>query len=243
MTFQLSRPNPFHCDPFHCLRKIWRFLKPLNKKLLYPGLGLAYAFICRALMLTVKMKTIGYENEKKVVESGKKFIYGFWDGRQIMLFPFGIGKNLITIATTSDVGAILVIIHRFFTIKCLRGSSSSGGAGAMKGLIRNIKRGKNAAIAVDGPRGPNEIAKSGIIQLARLSGAVILPLTASVRKKVRFEKYWNRVFIPLPFTSGCYVIGRPIEVLPQTHRQEINKMLNLFQMELERITKIADEFY
>ncbi|MBU4134636.1 DUF374 domain-containing protein [bacterium] len=188
------------------------------------------------------MKVKGAENQKKVEAAGKKYIYGFWDGRQMMLFPFAVGKNLVILATRSDAGEVLKVIHRFFTLKVIRGSSSSGGAAALKGMIRALRGGMNGALAVDGPRGPVGIAKPGIIQMAKMSGAVILPLAAGIKKKIFINSYWNKVQIPLPFTSGQYVIGRAIEIPRDADRQEMNKLLALFQMELEKITGECDEF-
>jgi len=222
--------------------KLWRLFKPASRKFLFPAAGFTYAIVCRLLMLTVRMKTIGFENEEQVKKSGKKFIYGFWDGRQIMLFPFALNKNLVTIASISDAGEVLTHIHRFFTLTCGRGSSSSGGMSALKGMVRKLLRGKNGALAVDGPRGPNEKAKPGIIQIAKMSQAIILPLTAGVKRKILFRKYWNRVQIPFPGTSGRYIIGKPIEVPAGADRQTVDKLLKLFEMELKRITGLADDY-
>jgi len=225
------------------LKKIWRFFKPFVRQSLFPFLGLVYSLICWALMKTVRMKVSGAGNQKKVEAAGKKYIYGFWDGRQLMLFPFAVGKNLVILASTSDAGEVLTVIHRFFTLKVVRGSSSSDGVRALKAMIRALRSGCNGALAVDGPQGPPEIAKAGIIQMAKMSGAVILPLSAGVRKKFFIDSYWNRVQIPMPFTSGRYVIGKAIEVPPTANRQDMDKMLALFQLELDRVTKESDEFF
>lgn len=224
------------------VKKIWRFFKPFVRQSLFPVIGIAYSLFCWALMKSVRMKVIGGENQDKVTEAGKKYIYGCWDGRQVMLLPFALGKNLVIIASKSDAGEVLKVIHRFFTIKVVRGSSSSGGTAALKGMIRALRAGCNGALAVDGPQGPAETAKGGIIQMAKMSGAVILPLSAGVRKKNFIDSYWNRVQIPLPFTSGRYVIGKAIELPRSANRQDMDKMLKSFQVELERVTKESDEF-
>ncbi|MEA2081588.1 MAG: DUF374 domain-containing protein, partial [Elusimicrobiota bacterium] len=224
------------------VKKIWHFFKPFVKKNLFPFAGIVYSLICCTLMKSVQMKISGWEHQKKIEAAGKKYIYAIWDGRQMFLLPFAVGKNLVILATRSDVGEVLKVIHRFFTIKVVRGSSSSGGASALKGMIRAIRSGLNGALAVDGPQGPAQIAKPGIIQIAKMSGAVILPLSAGVKKKLIVDYYWNKVQIPAPFTSGRYVIGKPVEVPRNADRQEMNKMLALLQMELEKITKESDGF-
>lgn len=222
--------------------KFWRAFKPAIRIFFFPAAGLTYAIICRLLMRTVRMKIINFENEENVIKSGKNFIYGFWDGRHIMLQPFGINKNIVTIASTSDAGEVLTHIHRFYTLTCVRGSSSSGGMRALIEMVRKLRGRKNGALAVDGPRGPNERAKPGIIQIAKMSQTVILPLTAGVKRKIFFTKYWNRVQIPFPGTSGRYIVGRPLKVPADADRQTINKLLKLFEMELQRITVLADDY-
>ncbi|MCD6413566.1 MAG: DUF374 domain-containing protein [Elusimicrobia bacterium] len=224
------------------LAKLWRFFKPINKKTLFPAGGVLYGIICWALMKTIRMKTIGIENEKSLEKQKKNFIYGFWDGRQIMLFPFGIGKNIVTIRSTSDSGEFLHYTHSFFTYTTVRGSSSRGGIRALKGIIRKMRRGKNSAIAVDGPRGPYQKAKMGIIEIAKMTSSAILPLTAAVKKKIILKKYWNKIQIPFPGTSGVYVIGKPIFIPKQSDRQKMNNLLKLFEGELKKITEIADEY-
>jgi len=220
----------------------WKKLRPINRKLLFPVVGYSYGIFCWLLMKTIRMKTIGRENEEKVVKEGKKFIYGHWDGKQIMLFSFARDKNLVITASFSDAGETLIHTHRFFTFFPVRGSSSRGGLMALKGIIRKIREGKNSAIAVDGPRGPYQKAKMGIIEIAKMTGAVILPLTASVKNKIILKNYWNQVEIPLPGSKGVYIIGNPITVKRQTHRKEMNYLLKLFEKELKKITELADEY-
>ncbi len=222
--------------------RLWRFFKPLSRKTLFPAGGFLYGVLCWALMKTVRMKIIGGEHEKNLVKQKKNFIYGFWDGKQIMLFPFGIGKNIVTISSTSDSGDFLIHTHLFFGFSAVRGSSSREGTRALIGIIRKMKCGKNSAIAVDGPRGPHHKAKMGIIEIAKMTSAAILPLSASVRKKITLSKYWNKIQIPIPGTSGTYVLGKPIFIPRNANRQAMNNLLELFEKELKRITKVADEY-
>jgi len=220
----------------------WKKLRPINRKLLFPAVGYFYGIFCWLLMKTVRMKAIGKEKEEKVLNEGKNFIYGFWDGKQIMLFPFAMRKEIVTTSSLSDAGETLFYTHRFFAISSVRGSSTRGGTMALKGIIRKVKKGKNSAIAVDGPRGPYQKAKMGIIEIAKMTGAVILPLTASVKNKIVLKQYWNKVQIPLPLTRGVYILGDPILVERNADRKKMDYLLELFERELKEITKLADEY-
>ena len=63
--------------------------------------------------------------------------------------------------------------------------------------------------AVDGPRGPFGHVHDGALQLARRSGAAIIPLTVTGSGCVQL-KTWDRTLVPLPW-ARLYV--RPGAVL------------------------------
>jgi lysophospholipid acyltransferase (LPLAT)-like uncharacterized protein len=95
----------------------------------------------------------------------------------------------------------------------VRGSSSKGGAGGLKGLIDAVdKGGFNASLAVDGPRGPIFRVKPGILKLAQATGVPLVPGAASANFRHVFKKAWNRSYLPLPFARGVIVYGEPIYV-------------------------------
>ncbi|MCD6422535.1 MAG: hypothetical protein J7L42_00245, partial [Elusimicrobia bacterium] len=88
----------------------------------------------------------------------------------------------------------------------------------------------------------NHHSQIRILEIAYMTGVILLPLTASVKTKIILKNYWNQVEIPLPGSKGVYIIGNPITVKRQTHRKEMNYLLELFEKELKKITELADEY-
>jgi lysophospholipid acyltransferase (LPLAT)-like uncharacterized protein len=74
-----------------------------------------------------------------------------------------------------------------FGIDSVRGSSTRGWFGGIKGLLKAVKRGGNLVITPDGPKGPARIAQSGIIQIARTTGLPIVPVSFNSSKKKLFR--------------------------------------------------------
>ena len=93
----------------------------------------------------------------------------------------------------------------------IRGSRTRGGVAAGRSALRVLKEGGYVAISPDGPRGPRMRVQPGIIALARLSGAPIVPYTYAVSRRA-VANSWDRFVIALPFGRGVYVWGPPLHV-------------------------------
>jgi lysophospholipid acyltransferase (LPLAT)-like uncharacterized protein len=129
------------------------------------------------------------------------FILAHWHGDELVLFWTIPRYRLATIASTSKDGEImnsLIYLQKGVTS---RGSSTRGGATALKGLIRLVQKGRNCSFAVDGPKGPIHKVKPGIFELSRLLKAPIYYSGVSCDRVWRFEKSWNKTYVPKPFAQ------------------------------------------
>jgi lysophospholipid acyltransferase (LPLAT)-like uncharacterized protein len=111
-------------------------------------------------------------------------------------------------------------VVRSFGIKPVLGSSSRGGARSLHQLLRIIKNGAMIGITPDGPRGPRRVAAFGVVQLAAISGAPILPCAARTSRRI-CTKTWDRMGIPLPFGRGVVVCGAAINVPREAWREAL----------------------
>jgi hypothetical protein len=78
------------------------------------------------------------------------------------------------------------LIHRIvsrFGFRSVRGSTTRGGAAALRDLIRLGRSGVDLVITPDGPKGPRHVAQPGVVQLAQATGLPIVPLTFCCSKK------------------------------------------------------------
>jgi lysophospholipid acyltransferase (LPLAT)-like uncharacterized protein len=116
----------------------------------------------------------------------------------------------ILISRSRDGRFIGTLVGRF-GIDVLSGSTSRGGAVAMRRLVTLLKGGGLVGITPDGPRGPRRLAAQGVAQLAALSGAPILPCAAQTSRQWVLRS-WDSMVIPKPFGRAAIVCGAPIYV-------------------------------
>jgi lysophospholipid acyltransferase (LPLAT)-like uncharacterized protein len=79
-------------------------------------------------------------------------------------------------------------------------------------------------VAVDGPAGPPGIAKRGVVELARLSGAPVVPVRCSASHAIRLTTTWDLRLLPLPGDAFVSVAGVPVEVPLKTTRREVDSL-------------------
>lgn len=129
----------------------------------------------------------GDEKLRALNEQGKNIIFAFWHGRQLMM-PIGfrdiaLGKNPVALISMHRDGEYISRTISKFGINSVRGSTSRGASKGLRQLIGALKGGVDVGITPDGPRGPKYKAQMGVIQLAKLSGAPIVPVTFGAVKK------------------------------------------------------------
>jgi lysophospholipid acyltransferase (LPLAT)-like uncharacterized protein len=90
-----------------------------------------------------------------------------------------------------------------------------------------MERRYNVVMTPDGPRPPVYQIQKGIIDLAKLTGRPIIPVSNFTRWKIRLGS-WDRFQIPLPFARiECYY-GDPIRVprdATEDQREELRAKL------------------
>lgn len=93
-----------------------------------------------------------------------------------------------------------------------RGSSSRGGKEALWEMIDIIKqRNYCSGLAVDAPRGPARKVKMGIVVIARETGKPVVPLVSWATRQIQFSS-WDKMILPLPFSTIVLAWGKPVEV-------------------------------
>ena len=129
-------------------------------------------------------------------------IYALWHGRMIpaLLALARIGETapLVAMVDDSPDGALQAQVLAAFGVESLR--SCEGGPKALLGLAREIRNGRSAVIAVDGPVGPAFCARSGAVALSAITCAPLVPVGVSCQRQVIVPGTWDRMVLPLPGT-------------------------------------------
>ncbi|HEY5649581.1 MAG TPA: lysophospholipid acyltransferase family protein, partial [Nitrospiria bacterium] len=153
--------------------------------------------------LTMRLEFRGTEKVDVFWKNGKNVIVAFWHSRQLMM-PYaysGPGKVNVLVSQHRD-GELIAQTIAYFGMGALRGSTTRGGAAALRGLIRKAREGEDLGVTPDGPRGPRQVAQMGVIELAKLTGLPIIPLAFNASLKKKFLPGTNSLF-PTPSAAGC----------------------------------------
>jgi lysophospholipid acyltransferase (LPLAT)-like uncharacterized protein len=174
--------------------------------------------------------------------SGKRIIVAFWHGRLLMMpFLYPDHSRAILISQHRD-GEYISRIATILGSQVIRGSATRGGVRAFKQMVRALKNGLTIVITPDGPKGPRAKVKSGVIELAKLGGAPIVPVSFSASRR-RFLNSWDAFLLPLPFSRAVYVWGEPIYVDRMASKVEMAKYQELLEERLDLLTMEADEYF
>ena len=197
---------------------------------------IAYAYVS-FVGLTTRLTTVRGGIRDGLKAKNRRFIYTFWHQRQVYFTWAHRGVGAAVLVSRSKDGEMIAETMRLSNIGAVRGSSSRGGAAAVRQLMETLQSGFDIGITPDGPRGPAREVKDGVIFLAQKLGAPILPLANALSHKLEFKKSWDRFQFPLPFGRAVVVYGDPIEVGPD---DDLEAKAAELKAALDRITAEAD---
>lgn len=201
-------------------------------------------FVLDLLYGTIDWKRNDFKDPAKL-DLSKPVIAAFWHGRQLLLGPLfhhaKLPVNVTMLISAHSDGRIIARAAKRFGIEASTGSSSKGGVRAFKGLLQAIERGDCVGITPDGPRGPRQLCKDGVIKLAQMSGAAIVPVSVGATKFWRFNS-WDQMILPKPFAKGVCVVGDPISVSKSAGELELNVAKLKLTDALNRLGEIVDSY-
>lgn len=119
-------------------------------------------------------------------------------------------KPALLVSTSPD-GDILVRTLGTRHYRFVRGGTGDDGKRAFMDLVRHLEAGHNVGLAVDGPKGPYGVIADGVMQLARLTGAPVIPLIAEANK-AKVLNTWDRTIVPWPGSQVSFRHGEPLFV-------------------------------
>jgi hypothetical protein len=202
-------------------------------------------------LLFVVLRVLGWTTRKRFVGPGAEQLFArfdaaepsiiaFWHGRMVMM-PFAYrGPGACIMNSRHRDGQLISRAIHLLGIEVVRGSSTRGWVGGMKGLLAAHARGRDLVIVPDGPRGPRCRAKSGAIQLARVTGAPIYPVAYAASRARVLSRSWDWLCIPLPGSSVTYVVESPIRVARDASPTEIEAARLELEGKLNDAVRVAD---
>ena len=171
---------------------------------------------------------------------GTPAIYVAWHAR-ILLLPWLYGsRRACVLASRSRDGDVVNRFAARFGLEAVRGSSSRGGAEAFRVLARALRAGRDVVVIPDGPRGPREMVKIGVVALAKISGAPIVPMALGASSDWRLRS-WDEFRIPKPFARCVVRFGEPIRVSPNADRGAEESARKDIEAALHALTWLVDD--
>jgi lysophospholipid acyltransferase (LPLAT)-like uncharacterized protein len=173
--------------------------------------GVLGAFLLSALGSTWRIEWIGAAEREARKQAGERWIFALWHARLLGLTyahrNWGVG---VLISQHRDGEIIARIVERLgFVVG--RGSSTRGGEAGARDMLRLAEEGRILAITPDGPRGPAERVKPGLVYLASHTGYPVVPVAMAARPAWRLRS-WDGFRVPRPFAKVLIGYGAALAV-------------------------------
>jgi len=175
--------------------KYW--LNRLLKQKLAPAILTGYI---QMLHRSCKINIVGAENLHAFIAAEQPMLPCYWHQQMTFSINFLLGlreqgvKTSVLVSPSKD-GDIGDAVLTKLGVAVIRGSEHRTGALAMRDIYQAISKDKcSVGTAVDGPLGPAREAKIGVVTLAQLSGAPLIPIANACSRKIHL-KSWDNFFL------------------------------------------------
>lgn len=193
-----------------------------------------------ALLGTVSFQVSMDPGYEALRDAGDPLIHVLWHGRLLPLTYLHRREGIVTMASRSEDGEYITRILERWEYGVIRGSSSRGGESALRRVVLEGRVGKSLAFTPDGPRGPKERIKPGVLMAARLTGHPIVPMTAGTARGW-WIRSWDRFLVPKPFARVHVLYGAPHYIDRNATNGDVDRAAAALEAALSRLTREADE--
>ena len=214
----------------------------IKDRLLFGLAGFFGPLLIRLLGVLCRYRVEGEERLFTASNEGKGVIAASWHGRMLLPIYHFRGRGISSLVSFHRDGEFItrVITRLGYIIR--RGSPRKGGREGFFAMSKDLKAGMTVVIFCDGPTGPRHHLRDGVLQLARLSGAPIIPLSYSASPSWRV-KSWDKFMILKPFSRGIIRLGEPIYIPRRIDsEEEIERFRRTIREALNDIEKEVDTF-
>ncbi len=157
-----------------------------------------------------------------------KAIYVFWHRNIIPLLINRRNEKVVIIISSSTDGDYIAEPAKLFGYLPVRGSSTRQGTSALKEMLK-LSSTHTIALTPDGPKGPAQKLKDGVLQLAYLSKCPVYAVNVKVSKAWIF-KSWDKFILPKPFSNIKIEYSEPFMITCKetfdTYRTLIEEFMN-----------------
>lgn len=188
----------------------------------------------RLLEATWKVYIFGPDGELRKHKSACQRIYTFWHRHLLTMLCVFRGESISVPVSEHQDGEYVAQVMKKYGYRAVRGSTTRGSLKLLKGLLSEIKGGRNCAITPDGPRGPCYSVQPGFVLLSDKSGLPVCPIGIAVDRAWVFSS-WDRFAVPKPFATVVINFGN--DFIPR--RDQLDDSKKQLQGKMREVSREA----
>ncbi len=190
-------------------------------------------FFIEKHIIAVFLLLLGFTFRYKLLTPHSKgiVIYAFWHRNIIPLLLLRKFEKIVILVSSSKDGELIAGPAKVLGFQPVRGSSRRGGSKAVKEIIK-LSRRFSIGVTPDGPKGPKEKIKDGLLYIAYFTHLPIIPVAVDIQREKVFNS-WDGFRLPIPFTKINVSYGKPIYI---KSKDEVKSKLALVQEVMDKLT-------
>jgi len=168
------------------------------------------ATIVRLLGATWRYTVVDAPEYTAALQRGERFVYAFW---HCGLLPGAVlhrHEGIAVLVSRHRDGELITRVIEQLGYVAARGSSTRGGDAGLRGMLAWAGQDRQLAVTPDGPRGPAEQVKPGVIYLAERTGRRLVPIAFAAHRTLALRS-WDRFRVPWPFARVWVSHGAPFD--------------------------------
>jgi len=198
----------------------------------------------RLCQITTRWTIVGLDDLRADLNNGPVLVV-MWHERSLMgplHWPKADGP-LSTLYASSPIGRVSGAMQRQIGLRPMEMADGQSNVAAARIILRRVRDGVSIGMTGDGPLGPALHMKDAPLDWARASGRPVHAYGFAAKRHRRLGS-WDRMLMPLPFTSGAIVFRRWQEQPPRKAdpeklaalRDSFGALLSDTMAEADRIT-------
>lgn len=209
----------------------------LRHPLVIRWVAFVIAWLVRAWNLTIRNLKCYLDGTRHPVDpQAERCIYAVWHDSIFSLLYIKTRIDIL-ISHHSD-GELITQTCKFLNFGVIRGSSTRGGTAALMKMVEQAES-RHILVTPDGPRGPRHVIRPGLVYLASITGLPIVLIGVGY-SRAWYLKTWDRMAIPLPWSTTYGVLSERIYVPPGLGHEEMGEMCGRIEERFIKITAMAE---
>ena len=171
----------------------------------------AAAALVWTLGRTWRLDVSGMAEYDRHLAAGGRCIFALWHSRLFPTLYSHRGRGVAALVSRSQDGEIIARVIERLGFVTARGSTTRGGEAGVLELMHWAEQGRSLTVTPDGPRGPAEHVKPGLVFLASHTGLPVLPVASAAAHEWVMQS-WDRFRIPRPWSRVLVDYGPALAV-------------------------------